>query len=108
MNKPTSIKIGHLDYAIAWVDDKWVLENDRTGEVSFIKQEIRVAETLCNAKKADTFQHEIIHALFHHYERNIETPIERERAAEIIAAGLVMIWRDNPDVFAWWSGLLNT
>jgi hypothetical protein len=106
LDKPTSIKIGYIDYTVTWVDNKWSDSTGRRGEIDYCGREIFIVQDMDNLSIADTFIHELMHALMQHYERNIETPIERERAVEIMGAGLVMVWRDNPDVLKWWSSLI--
>jgi len=103
---PNKLKIGHLDYDIKWVGDDWIAESNRTGEINYVKQEIKIAETLKPEKLADTFLHEIIHAIITHFSRISTTPIARELISEYCAAGLVMVWRDNPAAFEWWSSLI--
>ena len=107
VERPTVVKIGHLDYAVKWMNSDWALKTERNGEISYIEEEIRILDGMSPQSTACTFLHEIIHGLTSHYDRTGTEPIERETVSEWIGAGLVMFWRDNPDAFAWWSSLLT-
>jgi hypothetical protein len=107
VNRPTSVKIGHLDYAIEWVGAEWAVGHNRKGEINYVEEVIRVVETLSPYSMADTFLHEIVHALTEHYDAASDDPISRENLSHWMGAGLVMVFRDNPEAFAWWSSLIR-
>jgi hypothetical protein len=108
IERPTRLKIGNLWYDIEYVGHDWIVKTDRTGEISYVEQRITVADCLKPEKLADTFLHEIIHALTHHYSRISDEPIKREDVAEWVGSGLVMVWQDNPQAFEWWSSIVKS
>lgn len=109
MDRPTRIKVGQADYAIEYVDAEWVNDNDLQGRIDYRKRVISIYEKRPAVEIAETFMHEVVHALLHHYNRiHLDEPIGNEDVSEWLGAGLVMVWRDNPEAFAWWSELIPT
>jgi hypothetical protein len=105
LDKPTSIKIGALDYAIEWQDGNWMAASERFGECSFTQQVIRINGTMPAHRVATTFLHEVTHAVLAHFGVHDEKQ-DDEDIATMIGTGLTMVWRDNPDVLKWWSSLI--
>ena len=104
MDKPTRIKIGHLDYTIEWMDRDWSDQVGAFGTCHRDTNSIKIYESSANERIAETFIHEVYHALQDVFMCTKE--IDTEQAAGIAGRGLVMVWRDNADVFKWWSSLI--
>jgi hypothetical protein len=110
MNRPTKVKVGALDYEIRWHDKDWHDSTNCRGEIVFPQQRINLADDLPPQELASTFLHEVIHAILQHYDRagdNRDIPISRENVCEYCSYGIQMVWRDNPEAFEWWQGLIT-
>ncbi len=106
IERPNSIRIGGFTYAIEWVDGNWTASNGRYAETDLLGCEIRINASLSNARLADSFMHEITHAVIDWYGYTDDNQIGLEAVATTMGKCLPMVWRDNPGAFAWWSGLL--
>lgn len=105
LKAPTKIKIGPLDFDIRWYDRT---EEDREARYGYSDANeliIGISERLAPAKKADTFMHEAIHALW--YVFGMAEKEYEENAASRLGIGIAMIARDNPELFRWWLSLLE-
>lgn len=108
LDKPSKIKVGPFDYTVEFVDAEWVTEHDLQGRIDYRKRIISIYANRPDIELADTFLHEVMHALLHHYNRiHLEEPMRNEDIAEWLSSGLVMVWRDNPDALAWCGGMIN-
>ena len=108
MNRPTSIRIGGYDYSILWVDGNWTSSTCKYGECDFVNCVIRINGTLPNQRIADTFMHELTHAVVDVFGMSHDKEYSCEWLAEAMGKCLPMLWRDNPDAFAWWNELVNS
>ncbi len=66
-------------------------------------QTIAIYEGLPNEAMADTFLHEVIHAIGN--VMGVEWGSE-ENVARRVATGLCTVMKSNPSAFKWWRGLL--
>jgi hypothetical protein len=105
MNKPEKIKICNVDYAVVWTDGDWSVKTGFRGAIDYHEQIIRILPTLPPQMMAETMMHEITHGLIQFFQPGDED-VKQERLSEIIGAGLPMVWRDNPEAFAWWTELI--
>jgi Zn-dependent peptidase ImmA (M78 family) len=105
-NRPTKVKIGELTYSVVWEGDAWFRTVNANAQWDGLSQIIHVWENVHPDKLACVFAHEIGHALAFHHSVNSDNLMTEERAADIASYGMVMVWRDNPDAFKWWSSLL--
>jgi hypothetical protein len=69
------------------------------------RQVIMMSSRMKDTFMADTFLHEIIHALNKAMDLN-EKP-DDEAIARRLATGLCTFWQQNPEVFWWWASLLE-
>lgn len=105
MKRPTSIKVLNLDYEIHWHDEGWHEQTGSYGQQNIRRQVIRIDESAPPQLIADTFLHEVVHAVFDAF--GLEEKAEREEPiTRRLATGLCTIWKDNPKAFAWWQSLL--
>jgi hypothetical protein len=104
--RPVAIRIINLDYDILWRNRVWYEDTKCFGRCDNNEQEIEIYEDLKPSKMADTFLHEVMHAVY----CNMGLTGKRRREETVVnqlATGLTNVWRDNPAVFAWWAALLS-
>ncbi len=70
------------------------------------EQGIEIKAGLCGGTLADTFLHEVLHALFHTF--SIEEKRPEETVVGQIASLLTGFWADNPKAQKWWAKLLES
>jgi len=102
--RPVSVKIGPYTYEIREIDDA----QRRFGYDGHLNHDALIIHFHDHSDPvytAEVFIHEILHAIHHHFCMKDSTP--EEMFAENTALGLVMVWKDNPDVFKWWTSLLE-
>lgn len=104
MSRPNKIRIAGFDYDIVWRDGAWSQLCGYRGLIDYLEQRIDINGEMKPIQIADTFLHELIHGVVNHYTNN--ESLTSEQVAEYCAAGIVMVWRDNPAAFAWWQTLL--
>jgi len=107
VHRPTTVRVGCYTYAIEWVDGTWTAGTNRYGECDYLTQIIRVNGQLSNTRIAETFLHELMHAVSDWYGRADAETIDREDLCLMVGHCLPMIWIDNPEVFAWWCELIG-
>lgn len=103
---PVSIRVGPFDFEI----EKWnpvaAEESRRYGECSTRGQVIRIRSDMTNAvKAADTFVHELSHAIWWVY--GIEDSDSEERTVNLSSTGWVSTYRSNPWLLGWLAGCLT-
>jgi len=99
MQLPKTVEILNRTYKVTEED---FTEATYIGLSRFDKGAIKIEETLDNQEKANTFLHEMIHALLVGMGRGLETKGEElhtEENVTIISNGLATIFRDNPETF---------
>lgn len=101
--KPARVKIGPFDYTIRWYDRPEEDREARYGYTDHNELEIGVSDRLQKVRKADTFLHEVIHALW--YILALDKEATEEEVATKYGVGLTMVFRDNPELFQWWLAL---
>lgn len=103
MTAPTEIHILGLSYKIKFVP----LEdagNDKLGWCDCTTLQIYIAEDQPKSALANTFLHEVIHAI--NYSMGISSGDE-ENLTNRLANGLCAVWRENKDVLKWWTSQLK-
>jgi len=99
MRLPKTVEILNRTYKVVEEDLK---ESTYIGITRPDKGVITIEKTLDNQAKADTFLHEIIHALLTamgHEVGSKEGNLHTEKTVIIISNGLSTIFRDNPKTF---------
>lgn len=110
IERPTSIRIGALTYIIEWWDRKDSDLNKRFAEVDLNNSVIRIAQCYNPDRIAGAFVHEIMHALAYHFGEITEDgalKFDEEHLSNYGGYGLLMVWRDNPEVFDWYVQMVN-
>lgn len=105
MKRPTKIKILNLDYTVQWEKGEWHEETGNYGTQDLRRQTIRVDKEATPQAQADTFLHEIVHAIFDAMGL-AEKDMPEEPVARRLATGLCTVWKDNPKAFRWWQSSL--
>ena len=103
MRFPTEINILGLSYKIKFVP----LEdagNDKLGWCDCTSLQIYIAEDQPKSALANTFLHEVIHAI--NYSMDISSGDE-EKLTTRLANGLCTVWKENKDVLKWWVSQLK-
>ena len=96
---PTVMRIGPHDYTVEdWEPAKAAIAG-RYGECGTVDRVIRVSRAHGPRRAADTFWHEVLHAIF--YEWQINDRDKEERTVATLSGALVAAWRDNPEAFDW-------
>lgn len=102
---PSSVKVGHLDYAIMSWGKRAAHESDRMGECGHQTLEIRIDFDHHPRQSANTLLHEITHAIWWAY--GLQAADDQERTVTVLANGWSQVWRDNPSIFAWIVSMLT-
>lgn len=99
---PPTIKIGGYDFRIIlWTDDE-AAGAHRYGECSSVEQVIRLRRNFATPfKAADTFLHELLHAIY--WAWGVDDADKEERIVNLLGTALLAVHRDNP-----WLGLWLT
>lgn len=105
MQRPSKIKILNLDYEIEWVDRDWTDQTGAFGCQSIAHQTIRVSISTKPQATADTFMHEVMHAICDGM--GLKDEDNEEAYVTRLASGLCTVWRDNPKAWAWWQAQLK-
>jgi hypothetical protein len=98
---PKRIRILNLTWAVKFVDND---VSDSLGWCDYDSQTITLYARQSNESLCDTFQHEILHALF--YAMSIDSKTDEEKVVSKISTGLNAVWSQNPKAFKWYSSLL--
>ena len=95
---PKRLKVLNLTYKV-----RFVASIEAAGWCDFERQEIVLAEGQSKEALADTFLHEVLHALGHLMGVEYET---EEHTVQTFATGLTTFWQANPGALRWWASLL--
>ena len=79
------------------------------GHMNPINQKIALRPGMTPQNLANTFIHEVMHAIYFYMRPNhSESPYETEEEFVLKGAnGLVTFWQDNPKATAWWQKILK-
>ncbi len=113
--RPTSLKVGHLDFDILWLDEEeWKahpdVEEDKAGHMAGWQSLIivRVQSKISESNLREILLHEVVHAAF--YVCGLwNEPVHRHDDVEeafIMRTAPVMlqVFRDNPDFVKYLTG----
>ena len=95
---PKRLKVLNLTYKV-----RFVASIEAAGWCDFERQEIVLAEGQSKEALADTFLHEVLHAVGHLMGVEYET---EEQTVQPFATGLTTFWQANPGALRWWANLL--
>ena len=97
MELPKKIKIAHMDIEVEAWPHRSANARSAYGEFSGEEGMIRIDTTQHPYKVAETFLHELHHAIFWVYK--MQDDDEEERTVATFATGMAQVFRDNPHVF---------
>jgi ssRNA-specific RNase YbeY (16S rRNA maturation enzyme) len=94
LRRPTKISILNQDFRIEWVSS-----GDALGSVDLCKCVIQIVKDYPKHSIADTFLHEVIHAI--HHVMGVTDSTTEEDSTSRLATGLCTVWRHNSKAFEW-------
>ena len=94
LRRPTKVEVLNQVYKIEWVDSC-----EDHGTVDLNKCVIQMAKGYPKKTTADTFLHELIHAVNH--VMGITDATTEEESTTRLSTGLCTVWKHNPKVFEW-------
>lgn len=107
VKKPNSIDIFNLTYEIRWENKEEHLPDDHYGRCSPAVPALVFWMPQSDQHLADSFLHELIHAINRHHGVDADESMTDEEIATRISSGLLTIWKQNPRIFRWWLKLLG-
>ena len=103
--RPRRVRILNLSWTIEFVDKAISTASDALGWCDYGRQTISLFEDQSNESMADTFHHEILHAVF--YAMGIDPQnCDEENIVQRISTGMCTVWSNNPLAFRWFQSLL--
>lgn len=107
MTKPTKVQVLNLEYAIRWVDNAIQIGSEAHGWCDFENQLIVINGDNSPQIVAETWLHEVLHALLFALDLVDTSNIDHEQIVSRTATGICTIWKQNPAAFRWWSDLMK-
>ena len=101
--RPKRLRVLNLNWSIVFVDKKCKDTTEAWGWCDPSEQTIFICEEQKPDAMADTFMHEVLHAIVYSLGVNVK---EEENIVHRMATGICTVWRQNPSAFKWWEGLL--
>ena len=98
---PRRIRILNLTWEVKFIDNDI---SDSLGLCDYDTQTITLNSRQSKESLSDSFQHEILHALF--YLMSIDTTTDEESVVSKISTGLNAVWSQNPLAFKWYGSML--
>jgi hypothetical protein len=102
---PETLKIGNLFFSVRFYDGSIERGSRMFGWCNTDDQAIYLSNRTAPAKQAETFLHEIVHALYWFYA--LPEKAEEEQVCKTIPSGINMIFFDNPDWLSWYLRSIN-
>lgn len=102
MGLPEKVKIGYMTAAIKMNYE--ALEHGNQGEWHLNTATIKVRPGLRDAEVAFTVLHELFHGIHDLFAAKEE--MNEEDLCNIAARGLLLLWRDNPELIKWIDGVI--
>jgi len=94
-----SLRIGCRKYSVQEWADAEMMTTDSYGQCDKQRGIIYICTHLDPIVVADTFLHEIMHAIWHEY--NLQDSDQEERIVHTLSTGLVQVMHDNPQLLTW-------
>jgi hypothetical protein len=94
LRRPTKITVLNQEFKVEWVST-----GDVHGSVDLNKCIIQMVKGYPKGTTADTFLHELIHAVNH--VMGIDDSTNEEESTTRLSTGLCTVWKHNPKVFEW-------
>lgn len=106
MKRPTKIDIFNCRWEIRWVDQASDTATEAWGMCIYDQQVILMSTRMKPNFEADTFLHEVLHAVCK--AMGMGERFSEEDAAKKLSSGLCLVWKQNPEVFKWWTQLVQS
>lgn len=97
---PTTLKIGAHDYKIEWFTHATGDALKEWGFCHVDEQTIGLSKRMGRTKAAETFLHELLHALTWLFDLEAKQEAEEHYVCRL-ARGLTIVFRDNPALLPW-------
>jgi len=94
-----SLRIGCRKYSVQEWADAEMMTTDSYGQCDKQRGIIYICTHLDPIVVADTFLHEIMHAIWHEY--NLQDSDQEERIVHTLSTGLVQEMHDNQQLLTW-------
>ena len=102
--RPTMVKVLNFDFEVKWVDKDAEDGAQKFGWCNCNTQIIGISSANKPKQLADTFLHEVMHAL--NWVLGIKDGVKEEEICQRLSSGICCFWIDNPKTLEWWSALL--
>lgn len=102
---PKTVRVGGLTYSIQVIAGFEQASDRYYGDHNSVLQRIRLCADMSNERLANTFMHELMHAIHCAYDVGDNT--DEESNTYRTTNGLCAFWRDNPEAAAWWAALAS-
>ncbi|MFA5376436.1 MAG: hypothetical protein WC455_11890 [Dehalococcoidia bacterium] len=99
------VKIFADDYNVIWENADWEIGQKLFGQCVPDTCEIHITTRISGYKLACVFLHEVAHALAAW--DGCYSSADGEQVANLASYDMVNFWRDNPEVFDWWIGIVK-
>lgn len=100
---PKSIKVGCYKFRIEVLEADDAEASAEFGHMNSVNQKIRLRPGMTAQNLADTFIHEVIHAINWLFDSH--DGMSEEQFTLMAAHGLCSLWQDNPKAMKWWSAV---
>lgn len=101
---PKVLKIGNFHFPVVVLESGAAQASNAHGSMCPVTQIIRISPGQNAQNLADTFIHEVLHAIHYHFELLGDNAPE-ELLTTLTAHGLCQLWQDNPLGMAWWVNI---
>lgn len=88
------LRIGHRTYTVSPMEDAKAQRMKVAGLCSILNGTIEVSPTGSTCEQADTFLHEVLHAIYAN--AGLTDEDDEEKIVTMLASGLCQVIRDNP------------
>jgi hypothetical protein len=102
---PRSVRVGCYEFKVEVSEMADSIAGSEFGHMNIINQKIRVSPNLSNAKLANVFLHECLHAV--HWVFGLSDDSSEEEFTTLGANGLCVFMQENPRVMSWLTEMLK-
>lgn len=96
---PNTIKIGAHIFVVELMSPNEANSRGRWGETLLSEKRIRIDESAGPSQRSETGIHELLHCIW--TTLGLKAGDDEERVITVLAFGLALVWRDNPEVMEW-------
>lgn len=105
MALPKKIRIGYRDYTIVPIKSQHMEMNEAFGLCNNVEAKIFVCTDMAPEVVADTFLHEIMHAIW--YYMGLDDKDDEENVVNRLSSGLICAMVDNPELLKYFTKTLT-